>query len=126
MSKDDDDARQLILARRQFFIASALAGVSLTACDRQPQPCLDISTVPIDPVPVDSSTPTATTASAHPSTAPTVCLDMPAEPHVCLEMAMPEPSTSASAPKPAPRVCLRKVMPPAPPRVCLSDVDLDD
>lgn len=116
--KKDDASRELILARRQFFIASALAGVALTGCDDRPSVCLDM--------PVPEPTTSEPTASAVPSatTTPAPCLDVPPpEPSVCLEMAMPEPSAQPS-PAPAPRVCLKRAAPPPPspppqPRVCL-------
>lgn len=120
-SDRDADARERILARRQFFIASALAGVAMTGC--KPEPCLDVA--PVDPPRPErqpsASTSASTTAAADPS--------VPPEPNVCLEMppappthpsATPSASATAGAPPPAPRVCLNKVPVPRPsPKVCL-------
>lgn len=102
--KKNRESRDLILARRRFFIASALAGVAISGCDKKPTVCLDVAV----PEPT-----TATTASAS-AVAPGPCLDLPPpEPSVCLEMTMPEPSAQPSS-APAPRVCLER---PPPPRV---------
>jgi hypothetical protein len=62
VSKDSDDkkAREAILARRRFFIASALTGVTMSACDSRPAVCLS---PPPDPEPTD--------------TQPQVCLSQP-------------------------------------------------
>lgn len=54
MGQDDD--RSAILRRRRFFVATAMAGLAATQCDK-PQVCLNISVVE------DSGT-----------SAPTVCL----------------------------------------------------
>lgn len=122
----DSDARALILARRQFFIASALAGVAIAGCDG-PQPCLDVA--PVDPPTPDPAPPTSSAASSAAKPEPSVV----PQPAVCLEMApVPErtaqPSaTTGAAPQPAPRVCLKKVPPPKPtPKVCLKKLPPGD
>ena len=123
--KTEADARQAILARRQFFIASAVAGVALAGCDDKPSVCLNVVSPdptqdPIeDPSPTPTPTPTAsasTASSAEPA------------PTVCLEMTMPDPTTA-----PAPEVCLKIKPPPPPPpgptaqpRVCLNKQIVDD
>jgi hypothetical protein len=101
----DNEDRAAVLARRKYFIASALAGIATVACDR-PAVCLDVVAAP-----TGSTTPTTESASATPSTS----TDAPKPPHTadaeevdaappmpCLEIApQPPPSTM-------PRVCLRK------------------
>ncbi len=123
MSMSDDDkkrkqARDVILARRQFFIASAMAGVALGGCDRNPAVCLDVAVEPTPGSSLGPGTPSASTtvATPEPSVAPTACLDMPVEPSICL--AVPMPNDSA---EPAPRVCLKRAPPPPDPspKVCL-------
>lgn len=89
--------RELILARRQFFIASALAGVAIGCSDKKPHVCLDMA----------QPAPTGSTSAAQP------CLDVPPptppqQPQVCL---------SERPPDPEPRVCLD--VPPPEPTVCL-------
>jgi hypothetical protein len=102
--------RELILARRRFFVASALASVVTTACT--PQPCLNVAeparppedggplqgegggagapgtTEPdADAGPVGTTDPSPVDAGTIP---PTVCLKVaPPPPHVCLEFAEP-------------------------------------
>ncbi len=104
LAAEPKDARAIIMARRQFFITSALAGVALAGCDRKgpndvpPHVCLK-TTEPDPP----------STASAHP---------VPA----AAEPAPPSPSSSSSAPQPVPTVCLE--MPE--PTVCLNMVPVDD
>ena len=129
MTKASDKARDIILARRKFFIASAMAGAALTSCDRKPDVCLDM------PMETDDSARRTRPAKPQPqpSADPNVCLDMPLpEPSVCLEVPPPDPSASASAsasaaaepPRPAPRACF-KALPP-PPKVCLKQAAPDD
>lgn len=108
--------RELILARRRFFVASALAGVVTTACT--PQPCLNVAEPARPPeeggtvegaggsagapgaagapgttepdagaAPVSTNDPPPPDAGSIP---PTVCLKVaPPPPHVCLEFAEP-------------------------------------
>lgn len=115
---DDEKSkeREAILARRRFFVASALAGMVTTACT--PQPCLNIAE-PRSPDAPDGATegiagapgaagapatsddagtppvgttdpPAATDAGGPPPIPPTVCLKVaPPPPHVCLEFAEP-------------------------------------
>jgi hypothetical protein len=103
--------RELILARRRFFVASALAGVVTTACT--PQPCLNVAEPPTRE-PEEGGTSEATggsagatgAAGAPGSTEP----DAGAEP---VGTKAPPPDAGGIPPK----VCL-KVAPP-PPHVCL-------
>jgi hypothetical protein len=108
--------RELILARRRFFVASALAGVVTTACT--PQPCLNVAE---PPRPEEGGTPEEATGGSAGTTGaagapgstesdagtdpvgtkdptppdagtipPKVCLKVaPPPPHVCLEFAEP-------------------------------------
>ena len=99
----DNEDRAAVLARRKYFIASALAGIATVACDR-PAVCLDVVAAP-----TGSTTPTAESTTAASSTdtpKPTHTADPEevdaAPPMPCLEIApTPPPSTM-------PRVCLRK------------------
>ena len=98
----DPKHREAILARRKYFIASALAGVALGACsDKKPHVCLEMA--PPDP-----------TGSASPQPEPQVCLSEPMPEHtVCLDVPPPQPQVCLSEPMPEPTVCL-EVAPPAP------------
>ncbi len=109
--------RDAILARRKFFIASALAGIAATSCDKDPKVCLNIAQPqredaaapmpclepPPKPQPEAQAEPTA---SASP-TASTPVPDptKPPEPSVCLKVAEPP------KPAPRPRVCLKVAVP---------------
>lgn len=110
--------REIILARRRFFVASALATVVTTACT--PRPCLNVAEpqspdggVPedtngsagatggagappvIEPDAGETTPPTSTgdpqsAPDAGPGPPPLVCLKVaPPPPHVCLEIAEP-------------------------------------
>jgi len=83
--------RELILARRRFFVASALAGV-VSACEQPAaQPCLNVA-IPLRdagarPTPVPSTSDSAMVAPPPP---PEVCLEVAQPPpQVCLEFAEP-------------------------------------
>ncbi len=109
--------RDAILARRKFFIASALAGIAATSCDKEPKVCLNIAqpqredaAAPMpclealpkpqpeaQAAPPASATPTASTPAPDPT--------KPSEPSVCLKVAAPP------KPAPRPRVCLKVAMP---------------
>lgn len=115
--------REAILARRRFFVASALAGVVAAGCDKpEPQVCLKVA-----PVPVDDGGPS-----------PQPCLSearpLDAEPMPCLEVARPEPDAGdpSSVIEPEPRVCLKVAAPPRDagpepaPRPCLKVAPKDD
>lgn len=120
-SNDDPAARkakrdrEAVLARRKFFIASALAGVAATSCDKGPTVCLNIAQTPPEDaaVPMPCLEPPASPephATAAPSSDPLL------EPSVCLKIAMPRSpdagaKTQAPAPAPKPRVCLKVAAP---------------
>ncbi|HMR09102.1 MAG TPA: hypothetical protein PKA88_25150 [Polyangiaceae bacterium] len=111
--------RASILARRKFFIASALAGITAASCNNKepqvclkvmsehepdagaPQPCLDILTAEDK----DSAAPLV---SAVPEPAPSALPPSPPspEPKVCLKVALPPKD------EPSPKVCLRFAAPP--------------
>jgi hypothetical protein len=78
-----DDDRNAILRRRRFFIATAVAGLAATQCDK-PKVCLNISEV------TDGGS----------TVAPTVCLSPPPIPPEASmpEAATPDASTDASSP----------------------------
>lgn len=98
--------RDAILARRRFFVASAMASVVATACDRGPMVCLEVAPVPTAGSPDGGPPPRpcleimppedAGTASAEDAGAPQPCLSVPmqtdasAEPRVCLKVALPK------------------------------------
>ncbi|MEZ4219482.1 MAG: hypothetical protein R3B13_01045 [Polyangiaceae bacterium] len=123
--KDDDSEsrvtgdREAILVRRKFFVASALAGLALTACDDKagkPTVCLNVA----EPV-KDSGT---AQPCLEPVPPPTASNTEEQAPSVCLKVAMPpEPSAGPAPTKPT--VCLKVAPPPdeqdrdAQPRVCL-------
>jgi hypothetical protein len=101
MSNDDKPRdRDAILARRRFFVASAVAGVVATACERSPMVCLEVAPVP------------ASGADAGPP------------PRPCLEIPPPDDASSAAtenaagsdaaadATSPRPHVCLKVGVPP--------------
>ncbi len=107
-------ARAIIMARRQFFITSALAGVALTSCeDRRlpPHVCLEIAPTPDPPPPAPTSSSSAEPELSIPTAAPTPCL----------ELAVPPPT-------PAPTGAPSAAPPPAPPqpRICLDFNALDE
>jgi hypothetical protein len=93
--------RELILARRRFFVASALASVGVVgAC--QPQPCLNVAEPPRSEAGPDPSVPDETPPDEGQPDAgesPQVCLSVPQAkpksppPHVCLEFAEPPDDT---------------------------------
>lgn len=107
MSASDRD-RDAILARRKIFIASALASLAATSCDK-PQPCLSQA-------PVNTGT--------------------VSEPQVCLKIALPPADAEPAAPSgegdagtdAPPMPCLSQTAPsvdagkppPPPPQPCLS------
>lgn len=112
-------ARELILARRRFFIASAVATLALTCDKGRPDVCLKVYVPPTpDPEQAGSATPTPSAeppkASAAPadSGAPVQPGGAPApsaEPMPCLNVSETPapPPTRAPRPKPAePRMCL--------------------
>jgi hypothetical protein len=125
----EDPDREAILARRQQFIAVALAGLASGAGCTQasPEPCLSIA-APTEANDGDGDKGSTTAAGAgdkdDPKTAPRVCLkkaiDRPAE--------APPTGTDAAAgtdatvdppkePEATPKPCLKKA--PTKPRVCL-------
>lgn len=113
-SVPDEGARTIIMARRQFFITSALAGVALTGCDDRrvpPHVCLEIAPSPEPPPP--PSSPLSPSSSAPELVVPS------AEPAACLEFAVPPPTPAASgAPSATPSAV------PQRPRICL-DFDVE-
>jgi len=118
--------RDAILARRRFFVASALASVVATGCDKVvPQPCLEVMPV------ADGGHPTpclSTPMLQDAEPAPMPCLEVarppegdagstfaqpppePPEPQVCLRVAAPR----KDAGEPAPRPCLKVAVPDDP------------
>jgi hypothetical protein len=105
--------RASILARRKFFIASALAGITAASCNnKEPQVCLKV---------MSEHEPDAG--------APQPCLDVLTEEDkdsaAPLVSAVPEPTPSAipqPTPSPEPKVCLKVALPPKEepsPKVCL-------
>jgi hypothetical protein len=109
-----DAARALILARRRSFIATALASVALTSCDRNPLVCLEMAVPSIEPTP---------SAAASASASAEVVTEAP---RPCLDVSPPEPpdegqsgAPSTAPPTPTPRVCLSRRPPQPPPTVCL-------
>ncbi len=111
--------RSSILARRKFFIASALAGITAASCNtKEPQVCLKTPAptegteeAPAETDPPDVS-PTAEPTSAPSGSAPVASADPPPppppEPQVCLKVPAPSPTND----KPKPQVCLRVAAPP--------------
>ena len=98
MAGRDDPERELILARRRLFVASALAGAVAAQCDRGPATCLE-------PPPAAGSTSDAASVvclsvAVNRDAAPAPCLEV-----VALEDAGAQPVESGS--KPLPSVCLR-------------------
>lgn len=104
--------RDAILARRRFFVASAMAGVVVTACDRVgPQVCLEQAPLPTD----------AGGSSVSP--------EAESPPRPCLEIAEPAREEDAGAARvedagqKAPQPCLSVPRQPRdaapPPTVCL-------
>ena len=109
MTRDDD--RRAILARRRFFVASALAGLASAQCDNPFRPCLEVAPLPHSEA---GSAPQSATAPPR--------ADAEAPPQPCLEV-MPTPESDAAAPAtppPAaapvdtqhPTVCLKVAVPP--------------
>ncbi|MFO0567241.1 MAG: hypothetical protein U0263_16405 [Polyangiaceae bacterium] len=111
-----DRDRETVLARRKFFVASALAGVVAAGCERPgPFVCLE----PAAPPPTPDGGPSEAGGSVEPP--PQVCLEY--APPLREDAAAPAPSesTGSVAPPPdaaPPEPCLR-VAPEPPPRVCL-------
>jgi hypothetical protein len=110
--------RASILARRKFFIASALAGITAASCNnKEPQVCLKVASeyepetgapepcLAVQPeedkdsAVVAAPSAPAPTQTTDPEPAPTQ------EPQVCLKVAPPPPD-------PSPKVCLRFAAPP--------------
>lgn len=121
MSKQDDEARKKILARRATFVAAALAGVS-TACGKEPSP---------PPQPCLSQVRTMDDGAA-----PEPCLSPPpleaidaGAPEPCLKVRAPQPDSEDGG-RPVPMPCLTPVRPleaqeadagkPPAPQPCLS------
>jgi hypothetical protein len=97
--------RRAILARRKFFVASAMAGIAVSGCKSEPQVCLKVATPP-----GPSAQPTAGPGPTTSEDASTI------EPQVCLEVAAPDVPRETDAgpdepPPPEPRPCL-KIAPP--------------
>jgi hypothetical protein len=128
----DSEDRDAILKRRAMFIASAVAGITLGACDRDassPLPCLTVE-MPRADGGVGEGGEGATGGGA--SDAGPVASqpdagqedeDAGAPPVPCLSIALP-PDADAGAPRP--QVCLSPIKPPPlkpppapPPQVCL-------
>lgn len=104
MTDERERDRQAILARRRYFVASALASIAAAGCDKAPQPCLEPPLI------------ASGTTSAEPPHSPfTPCLEPPSieEPPATAD-AMATASADAGRPKAV-------VSPPAPtrPMVCL-------
>lgn len=111
MSKEKD--REAILARRKLFIASALASIAATTCEKPAQACLS-------PPPQSSD---ASTLTQEPQVCLAVATSTPEPPpEPCLTVAMPPPDASGDAGtdagKQPPRVCLspRPCLKPVPPK----------
>lgn len=120
----DDEKRgrdkDAILARRRFFIASAVAGVVATSCDRSPMVCLEVAPVPTSPgsggglppprpclevlPPEDASTPASEDAGI--GAADDAGKTSDKSPQPCLSVPAPR---DASAPPP--QVCLKVARP---------------
>ncbi|MBX3127777.1 MAG: hypothetical protein KF718_13720 [Polyangiaceae bacterium] len=103
MSDERERDRQAILARRRYFVASALASIAAAGCDKAPQPCLEPPLI------------ASGTTSAEPPHSPfTPCLEPPSieQPPATADAA----AASADAGRPK-----AIVPPPAPtrPMVCL-------
>jgi len=100
MSSDRERERAAILARRKYFVATALAGIAVGggACE-PPRPCLQVPMA----APRDAEASPSPTDAASP--APSETVESPPQP--CLEIAVPRPPPDAEA-QPAP--CLK--MPP--------------
>jgi hypothetical protein len=100
--KEPGGARDVILARRKFFVASALAGVAFGCSGKKPNVCLDMA----QPAPETSTQPAPVpqpTGAPQPTGEPQVCLSAPAP---CLDMPPPEPTVCLDVPPPQPHVCL--------------------
>ena len=107
MAKDSDDqgagsdrgAREAILERRKFFVASALAGLALSGCEKKPapHPCLSEPMVCLSPVLVETPDAGSEDAGAEDADTDDAGSDAkvdggeakPPPPRVCLEMAPP-------------------------------------
>ena len=96
-----DRDRERILARRKFFIASAVAGMTMSSCDKA-QPCLNVA-APVQ----DSGSP------------PRPCLKVAPQATAVQDAGAPSPAPAASSAAPAPTAERDAKAPPAPPRPCL-------
>ncbi|MCA9596163.1 MAG: hypothetical protein KC776_22770 [Myxococcales bacterium] len=121
----DDRDRRAILARRKLLVASALAGLAATSCDKvNPfRPCLSPASIP-----EGGTTNTGGPATAQPclepmpprdAGAPEPCLSPPPQP--CLSQTAPQPCLARAPPtdaaagaEPEPQVCLKIAPPPMP------------
>lgn len=127
----DSEDRDAILKRRAMFIASAVAGITLGACDRDassPLPCLSVERPRPDAGSGEGGQGPGGSADdaglvAAPPDAGTGGEDAGAPPVPCLSIA-PPPDADAGAPRP--QVCLSPMKPPLltpppapPPQVCL-------
>ncbi len=113
----DERDRQSILARRRFFVASALAGIAAAGCDNKAaQPCLKVASPPVaDAAP--ASPPTATAPESEGDAgAPQPCLS-PLPPPTTDSDAQaivdpPAPSARPAQPEPPkPLPCLKVAIP---------------
>lgn len=130
--KGDGKPREIILERRKFFIASAVAGLAWSSCNRsEPQPCLSqpmvcLSPMPIEEVdggtridagddatanePADAGAP-ANSAGVDPSG--TRSVDTSAAASGSADAGVPKPPPPApKPPTPVPRPCLKMAVPP--------------
>jgi hypothetical protein len=107
VTKQDDEARKKVLARRATFVAAALAGVS-TACGKEPaqppQPCLSVAPIlDVGPQPCLSPVPPSQPDETDAGT-PQPCLKV-APPAEDADVAEPQPRDAG--PKPSPQPCLK-------------------
>lgn len=109
MTRDD---RAAILARRRFFVASALAGLAGTQCDNAARPCLEVAPPP-DAAAVRPATPTTPDAATRAAPTPQPCLEVAPPREDAAAAALPHKPvpTASQRPKPGPQPCLKVVIP---------------
>jgi hypothetical protein len=93
-----DSDRAAILARRRFFVASALAGIVAGGCDKKAEPCLSVTVVPREDAQASAASDAQPDAVAPPVEASEV-VDA-GRPHPCLS---PRPCLKIAAPRDAAR-----------------------
>jgi hypothetical protein len=108
---DRKDDRQAILARRRFFVASALAGLASAQCDNPFRPCLEVASPPGRPDAAVAPPAATTAAGAQDAAPPQPCLEIAPTPPDASAIAPPAPAPTPATPEHPPQVCLKVAVP---------------